>query len=192
MLVKGHDFPGVTLVVVILADGLFKWPDFRATERAFQILKQVSGRAGRGERPGKVLVQTFNPEHPVLATLKGDLSEAQLLADDKEVRRVLNYPPYGRMARLRLESAEQQEARARAQAIVQELGILFPRGEEQSIEILGPSEAFLERAKGIYRWDIVLKSRDIRPLQRAIFRAKELSIGRKWPILVDVDPSGAG
>lgn len=195
MLVKGHDFPGVTLVVVILADALFRWPDFRATERALQILKQVSGRAGRGERPGRVMIQTFDPEHPVIATVKGDLSETQLLSEDKEIRKQLGYPPYGRMARLRLESAEASEAKMRAQAIAQALSQLFSGNMEptaEGIQILGPSEAFLERAKGIYRWDIVLKSKEIRQLQRAIFRAKEVSSRQKWPIIVDVDPYGAG
>jgi primosomal protein N' (replication factor Y) len=206
MLVKGHDFPGVTLVVVVLADALFRWPDFRATERALQILKQVSGRAGRGEKAGKVMIQTFDPEHPVIATVKGDLSEDQLLSEDKEIRKALGYPPYGRMARLRLESPDSKEARSRAQTIAQALTQLFPEGggaertpdsvpggaQEGSVQLLGPSEAFLERAKGIYRWDIVIKSREIRPLQRAIFRAKEVSSRQKWPMMVDVDPYGAG
>jgi primosomal protein N' (replication factor Y) len=195
MLVKGHDFPGVTLVVVILADALFRWPDFRATERALQILKQVSGRAGRGEKAGKVLIQTFDPEHPVILTVKGDLSETQLLSEDKEIRKALNYPPYGRMARLRLESADSREARSRAQTVAQALVELFPESVElttESIQLLGPSEAFLERAKGIYRWDIVIKSKEIRPLQRAIYRAKEVCARQKWPMMVDVDPYGAG
>jgi primosomal protein N' (replication factor Y) (superfamily II helicase) len=206
MLVKGHDFPGVTLVVVVLADALFRWPDFRATERALQILKQVSGRAGRGEKAGKVMIQTFDPEHPVIATVKGDISEEQLLSEDKEIRKALGYPPYGRMARLRLESPDSKEARSRAQTIAQALTQLFPEGggaertpdsvpggaQEGSVQLLGPSEAFLERAKGIYRWDIVIKSKEIRPLQRAIFRAKEVSSRQKWPMMVDVDPYGAG
>jgi primosomal protein N' (replication factor Y) len=189
MLVKGHDFPGVTLVVVVLADALFRWPDFRATERAFQVLKQVSGRAGRGDRPGRVLIQTFDPEHPVISTLKGDLSEAQLLSEDQEIRKVLYYPPFGRMARLRLESPDQKEARSRAQFIAQSVSPLIKPTEA---ELLGPSEAFLERAKGIFRWDLVIKSRDIRPLQSVIFRAKEVANHQKWSLLVDVDPYGAG
>ncbi|CAK9249845.1 unnamed protein product [Sphagnum jensenii] len=189
MLVKGHDFPGVTLVVVILADGLFRWPDFRATERAFQVLKQVSGRAGRGEKAGRVMIQTFNADHPVISALKGNISEDELLREDQELRKALSYPPYGRMARLRVESPDQAEARSRAQFLAQAVGDLFSPSE---LEILGPSEAFLERAKGIFRWDLLVKSKEIRPLQKVVFTAKELSNQRKWSLLVDVDPYGGG
>ena len=144
MLVKGHDFPGVTLVVVVLADALFRWPDFRATERSFQILKQVSGRAGRGEKPGRVLIQTFDPENPVILAIEGKLSEEKLLSDEKELRKALQYPPYGRMARLRFESADQGEARTRSMAVNQQLQRLAQDG---GVEVLGPSEAFLRKPR---------------------------------------------
>lgn len=188
MLVKGHDFPGVTLVVVILADALFRWPDFRAPERAFQILKQVSGRAGRGERPGRVLIQTYDADHPVLQVVKGTLSEDIFLETERELRQALNYPPFGRMARLRFESAESSEAKSRSEAVAR---ALQPHQTEGRIELLGPSEAFLERAKGIYRWDLLIKSTGIQGLQRAIHGARELCHRQRWPYLVDVDPYGA-
>ena len=193
MLVKGHDFPGVTLVVVILADALFRWPDFRATERSYQILKQVSGRAGRGERAGRVLIQTFDPENAVIQAVRGTISEETLLAAEKDARKALGYPPFGRMARLRFESPTPGEARDRSTLVARQLqdgnGV---QSDIRSVQVLGPSEAFLEKAKGIYRWDIVLKSPEIGPLQKAIHRAKELSQSRKWSVLVDVDPYGVG
>ena len=189
MLVKGHDFPGVTLVVVILADALFRWPDYRATERAYQILRQVSGRAGRGEKPGRVLIQTFDPENPVLSAIRGEISEEKLLSDERELRKALQYPPFGRMARLRFESTDQGEARTRSTAVAQQLQRL---ASDIGVQVLGPSEAFLEKAKGIYRWDLVLKTREIGPLQKTIVRAKEVCVSQKWPFLVDVDPYGAG
>jgi primosomal protein N' (replication factor Y) len=192
MLVKGHDFPGVTLVVVILADGLFKFPDFRATERSYQILRQVSGRGGRGERPGRVLIQTFDPGNPVILAVKGDVSEDKLLSDEKEVRKALQYPPFGRMARLRFENADQNQARDRSTQIARELIQQAGEAATSDLQILGPSEAFLEKAKNIYRWDVVLKSGNIGTLQKAIRRARDVCASRKWAFLVDVDPYGVG
>jgi primosomal protein N' (replication factor Y) len=189
MLVKGHDFPGVTLVVVVLADALFRWPDFRSPERSYQVLRQVSGRAGRGERPGRVLIQTFDPDHTVLRALRGELSEDEFMEGEREMRRLLGYPPFGRLARVRFESAEGPEAKARASAAA---GILAPLGAEGRVQVLGPSEAFLERAKGIYRWDLLIKSPDIQGLQRAVFLTKQLAAARRWDVLVDVDPYSVG
>jgi primosomal protein N' (replication factor Y) len=189
MLVKGHDFPGVTLVVVVLADALFRWPDFRAPERALQILKQVSGRAGRGEKSGKVIIQTYDTNHVVLETLQGKLSEKVFLAHERELRSVLGYPPFGRLARLRFENASQAEAKRRAEVVSE---AILKIAEVSKVEVLGPSEAFLERAKGIYRWDILLKARTIQGLQRSLLIAKNLAHAQKWQCLVDVDPYGVG
>jgi primosomal protein N' (replication factor Y) len=187
MLVKGHDFPSVTLVVVILADALFRWPDFRAPERAYQILTQVSGRAGRGEHPGRVLIQTFDVEHPVIQTLQGKLSEEVFLEGERELRKALGYPPFGRLARLRFESENRLEAQDRALAVTESLR---PLQDARSVDLLGPSEAFLEKAKGIYRWDLLVKSADVQSLQRSVLRARDTCYSRKWPFLVDIDPNG--
>ncbi len=189
MLVKGHDFPGVTLVVVILADALFRWPDFRAPERAYQILTQVAGRAGRGEKPGRVLIQTFNEEHPVILTVKGDMTEEALLENERELRKDLGYPPFGRLARLRFEDESRDDALSRAQAVV---GLLTNVPEQRRVDVLGPSEAFLERAKGIYRWDVLIKTPHVDRLQWCAYQAQELCRSRKWQCLVDIDPYGIG
>jgi primosomal protein N' (replication factor Y) len=186
MLAKGHDFPGVTLVVVVLADALFRWPDFRAPERALQILLQVSGRAGRGDRAGRVLVQAYDTDHAVLRVLTGKLPENEFLEGERELRRALEYPPFGRMARLRFESAQRDTAIERARAVAQ------ASSSVPSVQVLGPSEAFLERAKGIYRWDVLLKARDVQSLRRSVQTARHLCLGKKWPFLVDVDPYGIG
>lgn len=185
MLVKGHDFPGVTLVVVILADALFRWPDFRASERAFQVLKQVAGRAGRREKVGRVLIQSFDVEHPVLLTVKGEMSEETFLANERELRQALSYPPFGRVARLRFESTQRSDAIERAKKVAELLS-----HDGLGVQVLGPSEAFLEKARGVYRWDLLLKSKDIRELHRALFRARDFSLRQKWQFSADVDPFG--
>ncbi len=187
MLAKGHDFPGVTLVVVILADGLFRWPDFRAPERAYQILKQVAGRAGRGEKAGRVLIQTFQRTHPVIQTIEDPNFEESFLESERSLRQELHYPPFGRMARVRFESPDQRVAQSRAMGLAEVLGPLA-----EKVELLGPSEAFLERAKGIFRWDLLLRAEAVQDLQRAISLAKNHCAAHEWPFLVDVDPNGVG
>ena len=189
MLVKGHDFPGVTLVVVILADALFRWPDFRAPERAYQILTQVSGRAGRGEHAGEVLIQAFNVNHPVLQAVQGILPEDQFLDTERDLRQALGYPPFGRLARLRFESESSSEAQARALKVTRGLGAMQ---DARKVDLLGPSEAFLERAKGIYRWDLLIKTPDVGDLQRSVLRAREICYSERWPFLIDIDPYGVG
>lgn len=193
MLVKGHDFPGVTLVVVILADALFRWPDFRAPERSFQILKQVAGRAGRGDKPGRVLVQTFDPDHPVLQVLRGTRSEESFYETERELRQILAYPPFGRLARLRLESPDREEAIQRTKVVKEHILRVLHRevtSAERILEILGPSEAFLEKAKGIYRWDLLLKAKNIQSLQKAVTQARDFCAVRKWQYVADIDPYG--
>jgi primosomal protein N' (replication factor Y) (superfamily II helicase) len=185
MLVKGHDFPQVKLVVVVFADALFRWPDFRAPERALQVLTQVSGRAGRGEERGKVLIQTYAVDHPVFQILKKELSEDEFLEGELDLRRELGYPPFGRIARIRLESPQQREAMVRSQQVAHALS-------HSGVEILGPSEAFMERVKNIYRWDFLLKSRDITQLQKAILMARDFCRQRKWALIIDMDPVGVG
>jgi primosomal protein N' (replication factor Y) len=191
MLVKGHDFPQVTLVVVVLADALFRMPDFRAAEHALQVLTQVAGRAGRGSSPGRVLVQTYDPDHPVLKVLQGKTTEADFLDGERELRRTLGYPPFGRLARLRLESDSGAEARRRAEQVAEELlrKTVAPGGP---VELLGPSEAFVEKVKNTYRWDILLKSSQVQPLLQAVHAARALGFSQGWQVVVDIDPIGVG
>lgn len=184
MLVKGHDFPGVTLVVVVLADALFRFPDYRAPERALQVLKQVSGRSGRGDRPGKVLIQTYDPDFPVLQVLDGRLSEAEFLSQERELRQALSYPPFGRLTRIRIERDKKEVAVLHARQIADAI-------QSQSIEgidLLGPSEAFIERVKGTYRWDIVIKARSIASLQSVLSVVRRFCEAEKHHAVVDVDP----
>lgn len=189
MLVKGHDFPGVTLVVVILADALFRWPDFRAAERAIQILKQVAGRAGRGQKPGKVLVQTFDVEHSVLKVLCGEIPEDDFIDSERQVRQALGYPPFGRLARLRFERTDQKEATHHADEVTHFLRSMWNISTDSPmIDFLGPSEAFVGKINGIYRRDLLIKAKNIQSLQKAVIQAQDFCAKHKLQVLVDIDP----
>lgn len=189
MLVKGHDFPNVTLVVVMLADGLFRWPDFRAQERAYQVLQQVCGRSGRGERPGRVLIQAFQTDNPVIQTLTGQKTLAAFRAEELEFRKALHYPPFGRLALIRTSASQSSEAKRRAEKLASELSV---PADSTTTEILGPTEAMIAKIKSEYRWDLLVKTRSISALHRTIQHAKWVAQSNEWPLVVDVDPSGLG
>ncbi|MEH2347495.1 MAG: primosomal protein N' [Nostoc sp.] len=150
MLTKGLDLPQVTLVGVVAADGLLNLSDYRASERAFQTLTQVAGRAGRGDDPGRVIVQTYTTEHQVIAAVRSHdyhtFSQAEL-----EQRQALNYPPYGRLILLRLSSIDPIQVQNTAQIIATALST------EEEFEILGPAPASILRVANRYRWQILIK-----------------------------------
>ena len=115
MVTKGHDFPGVTLVGVLQPDQGMDLPDFRATERTFQLLEQVSGRAGRGDRPGRVIIQTYRPEHAAItAVVQHDYDG--FVRNELDERRLTGYPPFTRMIALRLDARDPAQAKAGAAA----------------------------------------------------------------------------
>lgn len=150
MLTKGLDLPQVTLVGVVAADGLLHLSDYRASERVFQTLTQVAGRAGRGDDPGRVIVQTYTPEHPVIEAVRQhdylSFSNTEL-----EQRQALNYPPYGRLILLRLSSLDPIQVQNTAQIIATTLNT------REGFEILGPAPASILRVANRYRWQILIK-----------------------------------
>ncbi|MCX7595166.1 MAG: primosomal protein N' [Fischerella sp.] len=150
MLTKGLDLPQVTLVGVVAADGLLHLSDYRASERAFQTLTQVAGRAGRGEDPGRVIVQTYTPEHPTIKAVQNHDYQSFTNAE-LEQRKALNYPPYGRLILLRLSSLDPIEVENTAQAIATALP------QQEGLDILGPAPAGIFRVANRYRWQIMLK-----------------------------------
>jgi primosomal protein N' (replication factor Y) len=186
MLVKGHDFPGVTCVVVISADMLLKWPDFRASERALQTLIQVSGRAGRGTLPGRVYIQGYDLEHPVIRVLTGELDRGDFLNEELAMRELLAYPPFSRLVRFRFESKEEAASREAARGAAEELRRLLP--EEFRTRLLGPSEALLPRANGQYRFDLYFKSPGVELLYRAGQAVRAWIGEQEVDLIVDVDP----
>jgi len=152
MLTKGLDLPQVTVVGVVAADGLLHLADYRAAERAFQTLTQVAGRAGRGDDPGRVIVQTYSPEHPVIQAMQRHDYEA-FSAAELHQRVDLNYPPYGRLILLRLSSTDAAEVENTAQMLATELN----NSNSCGYEILGPAPASIVRVANRYRWQILLK-----------------------------------
>jgi primosomal protein N' (replication factor Y) len=162
MVTKGHDFPGVTLVGVVLADTALGLPDFRAGERTFQLLAQVAGRAGRGADAGRVLVQTYNPASPAIACAAGH-DYARFTEGELAAREAHGYPPFSRLLAVRVEGSE-GGARRTAEA----LGEAGRRavGAGRGLAMLGPAPAPLERLRGRWRWQLLFRGPDAAALRR--------------------------
>ena len=186
MIAKGLDFPNVTLVGVVNADTGLHMPDFRAAERTFQLVAQVAGRTGRGDRPGKVLVQTFDTEaaaivhatnHDYLGFVAGELVE----------RRRLGLPPYGRIARLIARGPDEPHVRQFLEVLAATLKAQAPEG----VRLLGPSPAPVAKIKNLYRYHLRLQAATARPIQD-VLRAVLPTISPPGAIelAVDVDPVG--
>jgi primosomal protein N' (replication factor Y) len=179
---KGWHFPHLTLVGVVDADLGLAGGDLRAAERTVQLLHQVAGRAGRAEAPGRVLLQTFSPEHPVMrALVEGDL--AAFMAREAEQRRPGHWPPYGRLAALIVSA----DTAAEADALARDLGRVAPRGD--GIEVLGPAPAPLAILRGRHRRRLLLKTRRdiaVQPILREWL--VKVPVPRGARIDVDVDP----
>ncbi len=184
MVAKGFHFPDVTLVGVISADAELHFPDFRADERTFQLLTQVAGRAGRGERQGEVVVQTYAPENPgVRHAVAGDyraFMEAELAS-----RKALAYPPFGRMVRVLVRGREEETVLEEADAAARALGRVAP----DSVSVLGPAPAPLYRVNRRYRVHVFLRGPSGATLRRCVEAAHVLERGRPGlSVTVDVDP----
>ena len=186
MVAKGHDFPGVTLVGVLDADGPLHQPDFRAAERCVQLIAQVAGRAGRGEQPGQVIVQAFNPDDP--AVLAG--SDYAAFAREELVRReALGFPPFARLAAVKLQGNVELRVKAASERLAAHARRLVARGEEA--EVLGPAPAPLARLRGKHRFQLLLRARHHGPLHR-LGRALQREHEERGPsgveLSLDVDP----
>ena len=178
MIAKGLDLPRVTLVGVISADTALYLPDFRAAERTFQLLAQVAGRAGRSRRGGRVIVQSYNPEHyAIQAAARHDY--AAFYRQELAYRRELGYPPFGRLVALRLADKNAQRCQAMATRLGRWLAGEIRRAGIQ-VEMIGPVPCFFSRIGGKYRWQIVLRGPDPLPLLR------DVALPQGWR--VDVDP----
>lgn len=182
MVAKGHHFPGVTLTGVISADALLNLPDFRSGERTFQLLTQVAGRAGRGDRPGRVIIQTYYPDHPAVLYACGHDVDA-FLAEELVFRRAFAYPPAARLALIRMESKNQNAARAAAEATAAAIG-----PPPDSVRVRGPAAAPIERIREYWRWQILVSARNRESLRAILERAENARIPGSVRRVIDVDP----
>lgn len=177
MVAKGWDLPGVRLVGIVNADIALHFPDFRAAERTFSLLTQVAGRAGRGDEPADVILQTYSPEHPaVLRAVDHDYEG--FAGEELEVRRQLRYPPFTRL--LVATRSDQSEERARSES-QEEVSRLRPLLAPLGIEVLGPGPALIPRLRSLHRWQFTVRG------GRLDGAAELLPTGRGWSL--DVDPA---
>jgi primosomal protein N' (replication factor Y) len=191
MVAKGHDLPGVTLVGVILADLALGIPDFRAGERTFQLITQVAGRAGRGDHPGRVIVQTYNPEHPSIR-FAVEQDSVSFLNQELELREELWYPPFSKLISFRFEGKDKYETSKAAKDAGEIARRLLSKFPISIMQILGPSPSPVYKVRNRFRWHMLIKSININILHKfskqfinMIFSIR--GVGRV-NISIDVDP----
>jgi primosomal protein N' (replication factor Y) len=188
MITKGFDLPGVTLVGVVLADLGLNLPDFRSAERTFQLLTQVAGRAGRGERPGRVLIQTYAPHHYSIRAAR-DQDYERFIRRELRLRQELGWPPFARMALVRIEGAEAAAVAAMAERAA---AALRAQAKGDAMRVLGPAPAPIERLRGRYRWQVVVKSTEQAAMRAALVAMQERLGAREGRagvfVGIDLDP----
>jgi len=178
MVAKGWDLGRVRLVGIVNADTSLHFPDYRSGEVTFSLLTQVAGRAGRGDEPARVILQTYSPDHD--AVRHAVTHDYRGFAHDEiRVRRALCFPPYSRLVTCTMSHAEDAAAEAAAQRCAEELSAIL--GSGAGLDVLGPTPAFLHRLRGQYRWQVTVRGSEI---ERAF---AHLPRGRGWSI--DVDPA---
>ena len=191
MITKGFDLPGVTLVGVVLADLGLNLPDFRAAERTFQLLTQVAGRAGRGERPGRVLIQTYAPHHYSIRAAR-DQDYDRFIRRELRLRQELGWPPYSRMALVRIEGPDAATVAATAERAAGMLRSAGKDAKDEAIRVLGPAPAPIERLRGRYRWQVMLRSGEAAAMRAALASMQASLGGREGRggvfVGVDLDP----
>ena len=190
MIAKGHDYPNITLVGVVSADATLAIPDFRAPERLFQLLTQVAGRAGRGHAPGEVFIQTYRPEHYSIAFAQQH-DFTGFFHEEIQQRHAMLYPPYARLVRIIVDSAQAD----RVEEASQWLGTVLQRHMPSTpdIALLGPAEAPLAKIRNRYRWHVLLKAASSRVLHRWVQATlaetqQDRTQLRSTQLSIDIDP----
>jgi primosomal protein N' (replication factor Y) len=183
MVTKGHDLPEVTLVGVLDADAALSLPDFRAAERTFQLLVQVAGRAGRASKPGRVLVQTRQPDAPAIAFAMSHNVEG-FLAQERLAREELEYPPYSRLGLVRCEGLNESVTKAACE----QLARVARSNRTESVDVVGPSAAPIAKVRNRYRFRFLIKSKERKPLRQTLLSILRTHVDRRVHVIVDVDP----
>lgn len=178
MLAKGLDLPLVTLVGVILADIGLNFPDYRTAERAFQLFTQVAGRAGRSALGGKVIFQTFQPDHYAIQHA-AEHDFGGFYKQELDQRRKLRYPPFTRLVRFEVRDRDNDTVRRAAQGLAERLKVLIHRSSDRSLTLNGPLPPYFARQRGLYRWQIILKGSE----PQKILKGEDFS-----DFIVEVDP----
>ncbi|MEW5768245.1 MAG: primosomal protein N' [bacterium] len=188
MIAKGLDFPQVTLVGVISADTALNLPDFQAAERTFSLLTQVAGRAGRGKRPGLVIIQTYTPQHYSLqATVTHDYHS--FYRQEIAIREALAYPPFAHLTKITIKGPEESQVARAAIDLGQRLR--DRKAKQKPVNILGPAPCPISKIKGEFRYQILLKGKTQPAIRELIVSAlEEFSPSGKVEIALDVDPIG--
>ena len=186
MIAKGHDFPQVTLVGVLAADAALSMPDFRAAERTFQLLTQVAGRSGRGDRPGEVIIQSFFPDHYTFQLACTQRFE-DFYARESRYRKAMFYPPFTALAGIVVTNRDKEAAAGAARGV----GDFLNRVRTDTVRILGPAPAPLERVKQVHRYQLLIKASSRPPLHRLLEQLRayleEQKLG-STRVFIDVDP----
>ncbi len=185
MIAKGHDIPNVTLVGVVNTDIGLGVPDFRAAERTFQLLTQVAGRAGRGDKPGQVILQTMNPEHYAVELAARQDYDA-FYRRESSFRKNLRYPPFAVLAAMIVRSRKPEEALALSGKLARHLSPPLA-----GVRMMGPAAAPVVKLRAEYRYQFLLKSRSRKSIAAVLKRARQFALAQNWPqtaLVIDVDP----
>jgi len=187
MIAKGLDFPNVTLVGVISADTILNLPDFRASERTFQLISQVAGRTGRGPKGGRVVVQSFNPRHYSI-TYAAAHDYDGFAKKELEYRKQLNYPPFSKLARIVFRSRTEDKAKEKSSAVTEKLKEVT-KTNGNHLEILGPSPAPVTKINNMFRWHLLIRSQNHSHIHDALQKISDmLKPSKSVQAIVDVDP----
>jgi primosomal protein N' (replication factor Y) len=184
MVAKGHDFPDVTLAAVVSADVALNLPDFRSAEKSFQLFTQLAGRAGRGDVPGRAVIQTYESDHYVFDYVRNH-DYSGFYEREIKLRKELSYPPFSKIVRIVLSFRHKESA----EKIMKTISDRIRKTRLAHVELLGPSPAPIEKVKGLWRWHLMIKGKRAKTIREASHKIisfiKDIKEAR---IDIDVDP----